>query len=260
MLVRVAALLLLAVQPTIEVTARKRVQPFGANKKWHEVKVGQRIRPAQTAIIVCDMWDHHWCKGSERRVGELAPRMDRVLEKARAAGITVIHAPSETMPFYADFPQRKTMLAVAQIKPPVELPITDPPLPIDDKSGGCETHESFSKAWTRETPLLHIADNDLVSDSGTEIYSYLRAKDITTLLIMGVHANMCILKRSFAIRQMTRWGLNCLLVRDLTDSMYDPNDAPHVTHAKGTDLVVEHIEKYWAPTILSSDLLAALGR
>jgi nicotinamidase-related amidase len=260
MLLRILALLLLAAQPSIEVSARKRVKPFDGKKDWKEIKVGQRIRPAHTAVIVCDMWDHHWCKGAERRVGELAPRMDKVLDRARAAGIVIIHAPSETMPFYTDYPQRKAMLSYPVIKPPADLPLTDPPLPIDDSKGGCDTNDTFSKAWTRETPLLHIADTDMISDSGPEIYSFLRAKDIDTVLIMGVHTNMCVLKRSFAIRQMTRWGLQCLLVRDMTDAMYNPEDAPHVTHAKGTELVVEHIEKYWSPTLMSADLLSALGK
>ena len=62
--------------------------------------------------------------------------------------------------------------------------------------------------------------------------------------------------RSFAIRQMTKWGVQCILVRDLTDTMYDPQDAPQVSHEQGTELVVEHIEKYWAPSCTSADLLA----
>ncbi len=49
-----------------------------------------------------------------------------------------------------------------------------------------------------------------------------------------------------------------LLARDLTDAMYDPKDAPHVPHSRGTELVVEHIEKYWCPTMTSQDLVAAL--
>src|SRR5690349_3013945 len=28
--------------------------------------------PKATAIIVCDMWDQHWCKSAAARVGELA--------------------------------------------------------------------------------------------------------------------------------------------------------------------------------------------
>ncbi|MBT5709898.1 isochorismatase, partial [Candidatus Poribacteria bacterium] len=67
--------------------------------------------------------------------------------------------------------------------------------------------------------------------------------------------NMCVLGRSFGIRQMTRWGIRVALVRDLTDAMYNPAMAPHVSHDEGTELVVQHIEKYWCPTVLSSDLL-----
>jgi nicotinamidase-related amidase len=86
----------------------------------------------------------------------------------------------------------------------------------------------------------------------------LRVRGIETVFYTGVHANMCILNRTFAIRQMTKWGVRCILLRDLTDAMYNPNDAPHVSHSRGTEMVVEHIEKYWSPTALSGDLRAAL--
>ena len=57
---------------------------------------------------------------------------------------------------------------------------------------------------------------------------------------------------------MTGLGFQVVVVRDLTDSMYDPRTRPFVSHARGTELVIEHIEKYWAPTVLSADLVAAL--
>ncbi len=57
----------------------------------------------------------------------------------------------------------------------------------------------------------------------------------------------------------TKWGMKCVLVRDLTDAMYDPKDKPYVSHQAGTELVIEHIEKYWAPGARSTDILAALG-
>jgi hypothetical protein len=44
----------------------------------------------------------------------------------------------------------------------------------------------------------------------------------------------------------------------LTDAMYSPQDAPHVSHQQGTELVVEYIEKYWGPTALSDELTSAL--
>ena len=94
----------------------------------------------------------------------------------------------------------------------------------------------------------------VVSDKGAEIYSLLRLRGIDNLLVMGVHTNMCVLNRTFAIKQMTKWGVRCILVRDLTDSMYDPKASPFVAHDQGTELVIEHIEKYWCPTTLSKYL------
>jgi hypothetical protein len=116
-----------------------------------------------------------------------------------------------------------------------------------------------TRVWSRENPLISITADDLISDSGPEIYSALRSYRIDTLLFAGVHTNICILKRTFGIRQMTRWGIHCVLIRDLTDAMYNPSRPPYVSHSRGTELVVEHIEKYWAPTVTSDELVRALA-
>jgi hypothetical protein len=76
---------------------------------------------------------------------------------------------------------------------------------------------------------------------------------------MGVHANMCILNRSFGIRQLARWGIHCILVRDLTDAMYEPSSRPFVSHATGTELVIQYIEQHWAPTVTSVQMMQALS-
>ncbi|HEX4807951.1 MAG TPA: hypothetical protein VH325_03425 [Bryobacteraceae bacterium] len=52
--------------------------------------------------------------------------------------------------------------------------------------------------------------------------------------------------------------MHCILLRDLTDAMYNPKDPPYVSHQQGVELVVEYIEKYWSPTALSGDLVRAL--
>jgi nicotinamidase-related amidase len=243
----------------ISVDLRSRVEAFKRSGEWREVNLHQSLPLEKTAIVVCDMWDKHWCKGATERVGGLVKRMDPFLEAARKRGIQIIHAPSETMAFYQDAPQRKRILAVGKIEPPAPLALSDPPLPIDDKRGGCDTNDSFYKAWTREHPGLRIAPEDVVSDNGAEIYSFLRERGIGNLLIMGVHANMCILNRTFAIKAMTKWGIRCILVRDLTDAMYSPEDRPYVSHDAGTQLVIEHIEKYWCPTTTSAALLRSFG-
>jgi len=117
----------------------------------------------------------------------------------------------------------------------------------------------WHKAWTRQHPAIEIDhQKDGISDNGQEVWNALQQRGIKNVLILGVHTNMCVLGRSFGIRQMRRWGMGCVLVRDLTDAMYDPNDPPHVSHEEGTELVVQHIEKYWCPSILSSELVAGL--
>ena len=137
--------------------------------------------------------------------------------------------------------------------------MNSPPLPIDDSDGGCDTPgEIEHRAWTCQHPGLKIAPEDYISDNGGEIYNLLRSRSIETVFYTGVHANMCILNRSFAIKQMTKWGVHCVLLRDLTDAMYNPESAPHVSHEAGAGLVIEYIEKYWSPTSVSNDLLEAL--
>ena len=241
---------------TLALPLRTRVETFKGSGLWDEVVVRKELPSRETAIVICDMWDKHWCDSATRRCEELAKKMDPVLSAARAKGVLIIHAPSDTMDFYKDAPQRRRAVETPRVQPPKPLSLTEPALPIDDSDGGCDDatpHKSY-KAWTRQSPLLHIADNDYITDNGGEVYNILQKYGIKNLLVMGVHTNMCVLGRTFAIRQMTKWGVRCVLVRDLTDAMYNPKKRPFVSHEEGTELVVQHIEKYWCPTVLSADV------
>lgn len=215
----------------------------------------------KTAIVVCDMWDKHWCGNSTRRVAEMAPRMNEVLKLARDRGVLIIHCPSETMDFYKDHPGRK----LAQSAPPVEAKVPlqrwcridsarEPALPIDDSDNGCDDvpQPKSMKAWSHQHAALEIKDGDAITDNA-EAYYLMRQRGIENVIVMGVHTNMCVLGRPFSIRQLVYQGLNVALMRDMTDTMYNPKKAPEVTHCRGTDLVVEHIEKYWCPSITSTD-------
>ncbi len=250
---------LLAQEGGHHLTLRSRAPLFRGSDQWSEVSAEYRFDPAKSALIVCDMWDKHWCSGANVRVAALVKKLEPVLERARRNGIVVVHAPSETMSFYAGAPQRLRMLSLPKFAPPKEADFTSPALPIDDSGGGCDTPgEKEHRAWSCEHPGLKIAPDDYISDNGQEIYNLLRSRGIETIFYTGVHANMCILNRTFAIKQMTRWGMHCILLRDLTDAMYSPQDSPHVSHQQGTELVVEYIERYWAPTTVSDDLTRAL--
>jgi nicotinamidase-related amidase len=240
----------------------------GGHALWRVVMDETTVEAERTAVVVCDMWDNHWSRGAAERVGLMAPRMNRVLQALRAAGVTIIHAPSDTLAFYADSPARQRVLALPPVTPPADLPHDDPPQPIDASDGGSDTGEVLAQlTWTRENPpwkrqhpAIEIdAARDLITDRGAEVYSALRAYGIEQVLLMGVHTNMCVLNRSFAIKQMVRWGVPIALVRDLTDAMYNPARAPYVSHAEGTALVIGYIEKFWCPTVESTALLRGLS-
>ncbi|HEY1188173.1 MAG TPA: isochorismatase family protein [Gemmata sp.] len=216
------------------------------------------VTPAKTAVVVCDMWDDHWCKSAAARCAELAKRTEPVLKACRERGMTIIHCPSDTMAFYKDSPARKRAQAAKKVPPPKAKELPNPPLPVDDTDGGCDDEKpakSF-KAWTRQHAAITIDEKrDYITDSGAEVYNVMTEKGIDTLLVLGVHTNMCVLNRTFAIKQMVKWDVRTFLVRDLTDAMYNPKMKPFVTHDKGTQLIIEFIEKNWCPTIESKSLL-----
>jgi nicotinamidase-related amidase len=245
---------------TIRLPLRTRAEPFKGSGLWVEANFVEELPVAETAIVICDLWDKHWCRGATERCDAIAAKMAPVIRAARARGVQIVHAPSECMGFYADTPQRLRMqLAPAASPPsPVALP-AEPPLPIDDSDGGCDTGDPMYLAWTRQSPRIDIGPYDGISDNGDEVYNLFHQLGIKNVIVMGVHTNMCVLNRTFAIKAMTRRGLRCLLARDLTDTMYNPAMRPFVPHDQGTELVVRHIERHWAPSILADDLSSALS-
>ena len=82
-------------------------------------------------------------------------------------------------------------------------------------------------------------------------------KRIDTLIVMGVHTNMCVLNRTFAIKQMVKWGRD-VLPRPRPDrrDVQPEDEAVSSRTTKGTQLIIEYIEKHWCPTIESKALLA----
>lgn len=248
--------------------------------RWRRATQSAEWSAAATAIIVCDMWDLHHCLNATRRVGELAPRIDAALNEARRRGATIIHAPSSCMEFYADHPARRRAQAVpaaAVLPPQIDqwcdvIPAEDQErYPIDQSDGGedddLDEHAQWAAQlaamgrdprapWQRQVDLIAVdAERDYLSDDGVEIWSILEKHGIEHVALVGVHTNMCVLGRPFGLRQMAQHGKDVILIRDLTDTMYNPAMSPFVSHFTGTDLIVGYIEKYVCPTATSDQLL-----
>jgi PAS domain S-box-containing protein len=203
-------------------------------------------------------------------LAEMAGPLNEVVKSARKQGVFIIHAPSSVTAFYKDTPQRKRAQEVPFAKTPVALstserwgtmwcwpdPKREPDLPIDDSDMGCDCAVKckIREAWTRQIATIEIAAEDAITDNGQETWNLLAARGIDNVILCGVHLNMCVLGRPFAIRQMVHLGKHVVLMRDLTDTMYNPEKAPRVSHFAGTDLVIAHVEKYWCPSITSTDI------
>jgi hypothetical protein len=129
--------------------------------------------------------------------------------------------------------------------------------PLDQDDGGCDDLPPCKTydAWKSEMPALEIKDGDAISDSGIEIWNLMEQRGIKNVLLLGVHLNMCVLGRPFGLRNMATAGKNVALVRDLTDTMYNPRSRPFVSHHRGTELMVEHVEKWVCPSVTSDQFL-----
>ena len=247
----------------LELKVRRLVKPRPDSNEWQVSVTPVQWDPSGTAAIICDMWDQHWCKGATERVGELARRMNELVSRLRERGVLIIHCPSDTMKSYEGSPGRRLAQAAPKVTPRVPLQgwcsldkIREPALPIDDSDGGCDDQPRCKEGspWRRQIDKIQIQPGDAITDS-SEAYNLMVQRGITNVLVMGVHQNMCVLGRPFSIRQMVYQGQNVLLVRDLTDSMYNSRSRPLVDHFAGNDLVTWHIEKYWCGTITSDQVL-----
>lgn len=250
---------------------------------YRPIIVEERWNPRRTAMIVCDMWDVHHCLNATRRGTEVAPRMNAVVKHARAQGSTIIHAPSSCVDFYEDHPARRRAIAVpkASVVPEgiqhwlnwINSREEKAGYPIDHSDGGedddLNEHELWHQKlaamgrnpkapWIRQTPLIEIEDDDYITDNGVENWSILDQQGIENVVLVGVHANMCVLGRSFGLRQMAKNGKHVVLMRDMTDTMYNPEMKPRVSHFAGTDLIINHIEKFVCPTITSDQFIGGV--
>ncbi|MBI1900334.1 MAG: isochorismatase family protein [Planctomycetia bacterium] len=261
----------------LSLTARYREKDASGKYVAKEKKLDWR--PEKTAIVICDMWDLHHGKRAAERVVELAPRMNEVIAKAREQGVLIIHAPSSCMAPYENTPMRKRAKSAptaADLPADIanwcrKIPAEEQGVyPIDQSDGGEDETKEEDAAWAKhleslgrnpkapwksQCDLLTMDERDAVSDSGVEIWNLLAQRGIDNVILMGVHTNMCVLGRPFGLRQMAKNGKNVVLMRDMTDTMYNPARWPYVSHFAGTDLIVEHIERFVCPTVTSEQVL-----
>ena len=127
-----------AQEQTLRVLARSRRHGLALEK-------AQLWKASETAIVICDMWNGHYCQSSVRRINVMVPHMNAAIGAARSLGVQIIHSPSGTIDQYAGTPQRKRILAAKPATPPFPLAkwcyldrSVEAPLPFDDATEPCD--------------------------------------------------------------------------------------------------------------------------
>lgn len=221
---------------------------------------------ANVAVVICDMWDATQCISAQRRVVEMAPRVNEVASRLRQDGALIVHAPADCMEYYAKTPARERARRAPPVQSPVPIDWNDwdasrespPPGTLaDDIPCSCEAGEPCTTGgpghpWTHQIDSIEISSVDAVTDSGEELLALLEERRIEDVVVMGVHLNRCVLGRPYGIRQLVYWGKRPVLCRDLTDSYHrDPHG-----HLWGNEQMIAHVERYWCPSLTSDQLIA----
>jgi nicotinamidase-related amidase len=192
----------------------------------------EKVSCGKVGIIVMDVWDHHWCKSWTAREAAMIPKMNTVLDAARKMGVLVIFSPTSVADFYKDYPQRKAVTKLADLKQPNYKSVWElserntavspsfrkyfegtifeaglikgntyhgyPSLPPFAMTGGCECGPDrpceIKNVWTRQNKDLIIEDNDVIveGDNKDEINNLCISKGLTHLLYIGAAGNMCL--------------------------------------------------------------------
>jgi nicotinamidase-related amidase len=245
----------------LRISMQERVKSGWIDGEDAQMTVGrtESWKPSETALIICDMWDKHWCDKSSVRFGELAIALNGVADKARNRGVKIVHAPGECMDYYKDYPQRREAkryknAKLAALANGDKLPAEKNAMyPVPRPDEGCENKDCKPlRTWTKQNDALSIKTNDLISDSGEELGAYFKKKGIRNVIMTGAVTDVYAMERSAGLRAMKRMGMNVVLMRDMIDMMCSSEVTPFIDHYSGLDLMTEYIETYVCPSIVSS--------
>lgn len=189
---------------------------------------------------------------ARRQADDLAPRIDRLASSVRRAGGVVIHAPSQTEPFYESSDQfirareAATQLPARRPRPNIVVPryATCPcaePCPPPDESA------AWPWPWRRQHPVIEVAAEDFVAcEDGSAVYGIIRQESLAPIALCGLHLDQCVLDRPFGAKALWVAGVNVMILGDHTEPSH-PDDRGRVL-----DAIAQHL-----PVADSSALLVS---
>ena len=173
-----------------------------------------------------------------------------VIDKARAVGLTIVHAPS---PEVAKKYRMSTQYASDEELFPSPKVYDWPPENFVKREGQYKIFAGprnqppgVGEKW-RElklppldlSPAIKLHPNDYMISTGNQLQRLLKHKHILHLIYAGFATNWCILNRDYGMRAMSSRGYNTILLRDSTTGVEWPDT---IDNLLATELAVREVE------------------
>jgi len=217
----------------------------------------------QAALVLVDVWDHHYLSDTEARAdaiieAEIVP----LLSACRAVDMPIIHAPA---PGLAESHPARVKLVDEEAEG--GAPERWPPREFRAKSGGYQRYARPQEPREPEIvemrrcrklhPLVSVEPGEVVILNGEELHRYCQQQGILFLFYLGFNTNACILMRDYGTVEMHRRGYEVIILRDCTTGMESAETQPELRQTRGAILFLEMFGKY---STTSGDLVAGLPR
>ncbi len=206
----------------------------------------------QATIVALDTWAFHYLKETQERINlitesKIAPLLDR----CRAAGLDIIHAPGAQVA--VEHSQWVKMVGDDEL----EWPVRDKGWPPKDFVEGKVGFEKYDcpfeprQAWLEERrkercfhPLVEPREGEAVVANGEELHRYCKEKGILFLFYVGFNTNHCILLNDYGTTHMHNRGYKVILVRDCTTGMESFESVENLDQTKAAILHLEMTQRF----------------
>ena len=218
----------------------------------------------QTALVLVDVWNVHFIESWIERAAQITTDcIMPVLDAARGAGLTIVHAPSP--PVAEQYPQ------LQRHKPPEpSVPSAWPPSTFRSREGdyavyrgprsqppGIGVHWDKLASQLSISPTIDVKPEEFVIATGQQLHELLEERGILHLLFVGFATNWCVLGRDYGIRSMARYGYNIVLLRDATTGVEFPDTYDNLFT---TEISVREVEQQYGFSASNADFFAAVEK
>lgn len=235
--------------------------------EWVETNTGPAtldwtIPLSQSALVLVDVWDHHYLRDTEARANAIiADTLVPLLTACRAAGLPIIHAPSP--PQAKAHPNWLKLVSDSEAAPKRD---DWPPPAFRGKSGPYQSYRRPSEPREPELaklragleihPQVQPRAGEPVIATGEELHRYCKQQGILFLFFAGFNTNACILVRDYGTLAMSGRGYEVIVVRDATTGMESSETHATLSQTQGAILFLEMFGQY---SIASNEIIAGLA-